>query len=54
MRKQMGLRNAIVITIIAAILFIGANALTTAVSLVDNVNSQQTSFYEELEAELDY
>lgn len=54
MKREVGLRNVIIMAIIAAILFIGANALTTAVSLVDSVNSQQNSFYTELEVELDY
>lgn len=52
MRREMGIRNMLVIAIIFVILFVGANALTTAINLVSDVQSQQNSFYTELEAEL--
>lgn len=51
-RTETGFKNVIIMAIIAVILFIGANALTTAINLVSDVQSQQNSFYTELEAEL--
>ena len=51
-RTETGFRNVIIMAIIAVILFIGANALTAAINLVSDVQSQQNSFYTELEAEL--
>lgn len=51
-RTETGFRNVIIMAIIAVILFIGAIALTTAINLVSDVQSQQNSFYTELEAEL--
>lgn len=55
-RTETGFRNVIIMAIIAVILFIGAIALTTAINLVSDVQSQQNSFYTELEAEfgIDY
>lgn len=51
-RTETGFRNVIIMAIIAVVLFIGANALTTAINLVSDVQSQQNNFYTELEAEL--